>query len=90
MTPDLNRPEKSEMEKIFGFPERNGSRVHYEGVNEKCILFRENNQPKPAYCAYQNLCAVWAREYKPHPVESCERIGSAELAGSFPRSLLRG
>jgi hypothetical protein len=23
-------------------------------------------------------------------VESCERIGSAELAGSFPRSLLRG
>jgi len=69
MTPNLNRPEKSETEKIFGFPERNGSRVHYEGVNEKCILFRENNKPKPAYYAYQNLCAVWAREYKPHPVE---------------------
>ncbi len=69
MTPDLNRPEKSEMEKIFGFPERDGSRVHYEGVNEKCILFRENYKPKPAYFAYQNLCAVWALDYKPLPLE---------------------
>ena len=59
----------SEMEKIFGFTERNGSRVHYDGVNEKCILFRENYKPKPAYLAYQNLCAAWTQEYKPLPVK---------------------
>jgi len=69
ITPDLNRPEKSALESIFGFPERNGSRVHFDGVNEKSILFREDYKPKPAYFAYQNLCAVWAKAYKPQPVE---------------------
>lgn len=69
MTPDLNRPEMSEMEKIFGFPERDGSRVHFDGVNEKCILFRKNHKPKPAYYAYQNLCAAWTQEYKPMPID---------------------
>lgn len=57
------------MESIFGFSERNGSRVHYEGVNEKCILFRNDYKPKPAFYAYQNLCAVWAQEYRAHPVK---------------------
>ena len=69
MTPDLNRNEFSHTDSIFGYPERDGSRVHYDGVNEKCILFREDYKPKPAFYAYQNLCAVWAQEYKPHPVE---------------------
>ncbi len=69
MTPDLNRSEMTGMESIFGFSERNGSRVHYEGVNEKCILFRNDYKPKPAFYAYQNLCAVWAQEYRAHPVK---------------------
>jgi hypothetical protein len=91
MTPDLNRPEKSEMEKIFGFPERDGSRVHFDGVNEKCILFRENYKPKPAYYAYQNLCAVWAQDYKPLPVEYHVKVldqgvfyGIGEYEDAFP------
>lgn len=69
MTPELNRPEMSGMDLIFGYPERDGSRVHNDGVNEKCILFRKDYTPKPAYYAYQNLCAVWTQEYTPHPVE---------------------
>jgi len=91
MTPDLNRPEMSEMEKIFGFPERNGSRVHSNGVNEKCILFRENYKPKPAYYAYQNLCAAWTQEYKPLPVNYDVKVvdqgifyGIGEYEDAFP------
>jgi hypothetical protein len=91
MTPDLNRPEKSEMEKIFGFPERDGSRVHFDGVNEKCILFRENYKPKPAYYAYQNLCAAWTQEYKAFPVKYDVKVidqgvfyGIGEYEDAFP------
>jgi hypothetical protein len=69
MTPDLNRTDVSGMDTVFGYPERNGSRVHFDGVNEKCILFRKDYTPKPAYHAYQNLCAAWTQEYKPLPVD---------------------
>jgi len=69
MPPDLNRLESSARDSIFGYPERNGSRVHFNGVNEKSILFRDDLKPKPAFYAYQNLCAGWSQEYKAHPVD---------------------
>jgi len=91
MTPELNRPEMSGMDLIFGYPERDGSRVHFDGVNEKCILFRNNYKPKPAFYAYQNLCAVWAEEYKPQPVEYDVKVldqgvfyGIGEYEDAFP------
>lgn len=56
------------IDKIFGFPERGGSRVRTKGVNEKCLLTNPSLEKKPAFFAYQNLCAVWRPKYKPHPV----------------------
>jgi hypothetical protein len=38
--------------------------MHARGVNEKCILFAKDRSPKPAYFAYQNLCAVMDSRYK--------------------------
>ncbi len=91
MTPELNRPEMSGMDSIFGYPERNGSRMHFEGVNEKCILFRNNYQPKPAFYAYQNLCALWTQEYRPFPVKYDLKVvdqgvfyGIGEYEDAFP------
>lgn len=57
------------IDKIFGFPERGGSRVRTKGVNEKCLLTNPDFDRKPAFYAYQNLCAVWKPEYKPIEVE---------------------
>jgi len=57
------------IDKIFGFPERDGSRVRTKGVNEKCLLTNPDYERKPAFFAYQNLCAVWKPEYKPNVVE---------------------
>jgi hypothetical protein len=57
------------IDKIFGFPERGGSRVRTKGVNEKCLLTNPEFEPKPGFYAYQNLCAVWKPGYKPNPVE---------------------
>lgn len=57
------------IDKIFGFPERGGSRVRTKGVNEKCLLTNPDFERKPAFYAYQNLCAVWKPEYKPRPVD---------------------
>jgi hypothetical protein len=54
------------IDKIFGFPERGGSRVRTKGVNEKCLLTNPEFERKPAFYAYQNLCAVWKPEYKPN------------------------
>jgi hypothetical protein len=68
MPPDLNRLESTARDSILGYPERNGSRVHYNGVNEKSLLFRDDCKPKPAFYAYQNLCAGWTQEYKAHQV----------------------
>jgi hypothetical protein len=52
------------LDSLLGFPERNGSRVKSVGVNEKCILENPTEKPKPAYFAYQNLCAVMDGRYR--------------------------
>lgn len=57
------------IDKIFGYPERGGSRVKTKGVNEKCLLTNPELKEKPAFYVYQNLCAVWKPGYKPNPVE---------------------
>lgn len=57
------------IDKIFGYPERGGSRVKTVGVNEKCLLTNPGFEPKPAFYAYQNLCAVWQPGYKPNEAE---------------------
>jgi hypothetical protein len=57
------------IDKIFGFPERGGSRVRTKGVNEKCLLSNPDFNEKTAFYAYQNLCAVWKPGYKPQTVE---------------------
>lgn len=54
-----------EIDKILGFPERGGSRVRTWGVNEKCLLSNPDLKEKPAYFAYQNLCAIWNAAYQP-------------------------
>jgi hypothetical protein len=54
-----------EIDKILGFPERGGSRVRTWGVNEKCLLTNPDLKEKPAYFAYQNLCAIWEATYQP-------------------------
>ena len=53
------------LDSVLGFPERGGSRVKSVGVNEKCILENPTLTPKPAYFAYQNLCALFDDRYKP-------------------------
>ena len=57
------------IDKIFGFPERGGSRVRTKGVNEKCLLTNPDYEKKPGFYAYQNLCALWKGDYKPNPDE---------------------
>ena len=57
------------IDKIFGYPERGGSRVRTWGVNEKCLLTNPELDEKPAFYAYQSLCAVWQPAYKPNEVE---------------------
>ena len=64
LTPDIKREPMTGLNALFGYPEREGSRVHSDGINQKCILFREDQQPKPAYYAYQNLCAAMDAKYK--------------------------
>lgn len=54
----------SELDKRFGAPERKGSRVHANGVNQKCLLYAHEGSPKPAYFAYQNLCAAMDSRFK--------------------------
>lgn len=58
-----------EIDKIFGFPERGGSRVRTKGVNEKCLLSNPGFKKKNAFYAYQNLCALWQPGYKVNPVD---------------------
>ncbi|TFH01835.1 MAG: hypothetical protein E4H13_03825, partial [Calditrichales bacterium] len=59
------RTELSAIDSILGFPERGGSRVKSIGVNEKCLLDNPDLNPKPAYFAYQNLCALMDDRYRP-------------------------
>lgn len=53
------------LDSLIGFPERGGSRVKEKGVNEKCLLSNPDLKPKPGFFAYQNLCALINKEYKP-------------------------
>jgi len=57
------------IDKIFGYPERGGSRVKTIGVNEKCLLTNPELDEKPAFFAYQNLCAIWQPGYKPRELQ---------------------
>lgn len=57
------------IDKIFGYPERGGSRVRTKGVNEKCLLTNPGFERKPGFYAYQNLCALWQPGYKPGQVD---------------------
>lgn len=57
------------IDRIFGFPERGGSRVRTKGVNEKCLLTNPDLLKKPAFFAYQNLCAAWIPSYAPKEVD---------------------
>ena len=57
------------IDKIFGYPERGGSRVRTKGVNEKCLLTNPDFIEKPGFFAYQSLCASWKPDYKPNPVD---------------------
>ncbi|MBP7483645.1 MAG: hypothetical protein KA788_14025 [Lacunisphaera sp.] len=60
------RPELKPVDRILGFPaEGTGRRVRGVGVNEKCLLSNPDLTPKPAFYAYQNLCAVYGAGYAP-------------------------
>ncbi len=58
------RKNLSSLDSIFGYPERGGSRVRIKGINEKCLLTNPEYNKKPAFFAYQNLCAIWKPDYK--------------------------
>jgi hypothetical protein len=64
MDPPRRTTEFTGIDTVFGYPERGGSRVYSDGINEKCILFRETQEPKPAFHAYQNLIAAMDDRYK--------------------------
>ena len=57
------------IDSILGYPEKGGSRVRAVGTNEKCLLDNPSMKPKPGFFAYQNLCAVMDRRYKPTEIK---------------------
>ncbi len=60
------RPELKSVDHLLGYPaEATGRRVRGNGVNEKCLLANPGLKPKPAFYAYQNLCAVFDGRYLP-------------------------
>ena len=59
------RKNLSSLDSLIGFPERGGSRIKELGVNEKCLLSNPDLKPKPGFYAYQNLCALIDKRYKP-------------------------
>ncbi len=60
------RPQLAPVDHILGFPaESTGRRVRGKGVNEKNLLSNPGLEPKPAFYAYQNLCAVLDGRYRP-------------------------
>ena len=63
-TPEPTNREPTALDKKFGAPERDGSRMHAKGINQKCILDAVTGQPKPAYFAYQNLCSAMDSRYR--------------------------
>jgi hypothetical protein len=58
-------------ERVLGyFPVRpdgttEGARARRVGINEKSLLDAPSDTPKPAYYAYQHLCAILDRRYAP-------------------------
>jgi hypothetical protein len=63
-TPEPTKREPTGLDRYFGAPERNGSRMHAQGRNQKCLLDPGSGEPKPAYFAYQNLCAAMDSRYR--------------------------
>ena len=80
LDPPKTERELSELDKVFGAQERGGSRLHARGVNEKCILYAADRSPKPAYHAYQNLCAAMDARYQK---EELVYAFDVQDAGSF-------
>ena len=67
-----DKPERNNLrpiDKIFGYPERGGSRVKTKGINEKCLLTNPELAEKPGFYAYQNLCAIWQSGYRPNVIK---------------------
>ena len=90
-TPGPTQRKLTDLDKKFGAPERDGSRMHADGINEKCILFAQTGQPKPAYFAYQNLCSAMDSRYRRIDPEYRFRItdtghfyGIGEYEDAFP------
>jgi len=91
LTPEPTERELSDLDRKFGAPERNGSRVHAKGVNQKCLLYAHEGSPKPAYFAYQNLCSTMDSSYKRIEPEYRFRVidagqfhGIGEFEDAFP------
>jgi hypothetical protein len=91
LTPEPTERVLSELDKKFGAPERRGSRVHANGVNQKCLLFAGEGRPKPAYFAYQNLCSAMDSrfkridpEYRFRVVDAGQFHGIGEFEDVFP------
>jgi len=57
------------VDSLLGYPERGGELVRTSGVNENCILSNPSLEPKPAFYAYQNLCAVMDNRYQPMEID---------------------
>ncbi|NIP18789.1 MAG: cellulase family glycosylhydrolase [Xanthomonadales bacterium] len=70
----------TDLDRKFGAPERNGSRMHANGINQKCLLVAHEGTPKPAYYAYQALCAAMDSRYRRIDPEYRFRV---QAAGSF-------
>ena len=90
-TPGPTKREPTELDRKFGAPERDGSRMHADGINQKCILDAVTGQPKPAYFAYQNLCSAMDARYRRIDPEYRFRVtdaghfyGIGEYEDAFP------
>ncbi|MEE4217821.1 MAG: hypothetical protein V2I48_09440 [Xanthomonadales bacterium] len=91
LEPESTVREPSGPDQWFGAPERNGSRMHANGVNAKCLLSVPDRRPKLAYYAYQNLCAAmddsFARAepaYRFRVVDPGQFHGIGEFEDAFP------
>jgi hypothetical protein len=78
--PEPTVREWTDLDRKFGAPERNGSRVHANGINQKCLLHAHEGTPKPAYYAYQSLCAAMDSRYRRIDPEYRFRV---QATGSF-------
>jgi hypothetical protein len=62
------------VDSVLGFYAGGLARVRGRGVNEKCILENPSGTPKPAYYAYQNLCALIDKSYVPIDIQSETKV----------------